>query len=128
MGERWKLPKPHAALEISSSESKCSLLRRAYPNGGTVGAVKAERAAGNWFVREQMLAQAMPLLRRAHPNGRTVGAVKAARDAGSQFVREQMLAQAVPGASMRLNGGMQTPFFLPSSPLLQKDGVWGFAP
>lgn len=67
MIEQWRLPKSHAALEVGLSEGKCSLLRRAYPNGGTVGAVKAERAAGNWFVRNQMLTHSVPAARLVLP-------------------------------------------------------------
>ena len=37
-----------------------ALLRRAYPNGRMVGAVKAAHAVGSWLVRKYMLSHAVP--------------------------------------------------------------------
>ena len=37
-----------------------ALLRREYPNGRMVGAVKAARAVGSWLVRKYMLSHAVP--------------------------------------------------------------------
>ena len=48
-------------------ESTCSLLQRAYPNGRTMEAVKAARAAGSQFVRTRMLAHAVSAA-SMHPN------------------------------------------------------------
>ena len=53
----WSLSVLHAELTISLSESKCSLLRRAYPNGGNVGPGNSAREAANEFARRHMLAQ-----------------------------------------------------------------------
>ena len=55
---RWNLPALHAMLAASLSVSACSLLRRAYPHGGTVELASSARDVGGRFVRERMLAPA----------------------------------------------------------------------
>ncbi len=55
-----KLQSPHAAPEISLPESKCSLLRRAYPNEGNAEAKIFARDAGSQPVRGCILAHAVP--------------------------------------------------------------------
>ncbi len=56
----WKGQSPHAAPEISLPESKCSLLRRAYPNEGNAEAKIFARDAGSQPVRGCILAHAVP--------------------------------------------------------------------
>ena len=61
-----KLPELHAMLAIGLPEGACShmfclsLLRRAHPNGRVVEPAGVAHGAGSRFVREQMLAQAVP--------------------------------------------------------------------
>ena len=57
MAERWNLPALHAMLAVSLPVSACSLLRRAYPHGGTVELASSARDVGGRFARERMLAQ-----------------------------------------------------------------------
>ena len=85
MAERWNLPALHAMLAVSLPVSACSLLRRAYPHGGTVELASSARDVGSQFVSQRMLAQIVRAARASfsrhpmiyypegaflHPNGR----------------------------------------------------------
>ena len=68
MAMRHNLLFLHAPLTVGLPEGTCSLLRRAYPHGGTVELASLARDVGSQFAKKHMLAQIMPAARALSPH------------------------------------------------------------